>query len=152
MNKEKTIEFRGEQYFDDRLFILYLCPGNIDEQPDEDGLIHTTIYHENPPEKYIWCVVTYRNSPGYPIVGVKHFSSRERAVIYMWHIEPETPMISLNGKSPEQPLQYQEYSAWKKKNNLKEFDFHDVYMSGGENAREIITQTKDQFKGFDIKI
>ncbi len=149
MNKSKTVEFQGENYFDDRLFVLYLCEGEVETTPDSDGVIWTTIYHENPPKDHVWCVVTYRNSPGYPIARVDHFTSRERAVVYMWHIEPEVPLISLGGKSPANPLPYQSYLSWKKINNLKEFDFHNVYMPGGNNAREMIAQSAEHFNGIN---
>ncbi len=150
MNNSRTIEFGGQSYFDDRLFVLYLCEGKVETKPDNDGVIWTTIYHENPPTDHIWCVVTYRNCLGYPISRVDHFKSRERAVVYMWHVEPEVPLISLGGKSPTVPLPYQEYSAWKKENKLREFDFHDVYTPGGSNAKEMIAQIDDQFKGIKV--
>jgi len=149
MNNQKTIKFQENKYFDDRLFLLYLCEGKVDATPDGDDIIWTTIYHEDPPIDHIWCVVSYRNCPRYPIARVDHFKSRERAVVYMRNVEPEVPLISLNGKSPAVPLPYQEYLSWKKKNNLKEFDFHDVYTPGGTNAKEIIAQTKEQFRGIN---
>ncbi|MSR76245.1 MAG: hypothetical protein EXS68_01470 [Candidatus Ryanbacteria bacterium] len=152
MSQSNTIEFKGGQYYDDRLFVLYLCKGKVETTPDNDGIIWTTIYHEDVPNEHIWCVVTYRNCVGYPIAGVKHFTSRDRAVVYMWHIEPETPLISLNGLSPLPVPSYQDYLAWKKKNNLREFDFKTVFTPGGTNAEESIAQAKEQFKGMDIKV
>ena len=147
MNQTKTIEFQGQEYFDDRIFVLYLCKGSVEIEPDNDGVIWTTVYHEQAPQDHIWCVVTYRNCAGYPIAGVKHFTSRERAVVYMWHIEPETPLISLNGLSPFPSPLYQDYLVWKKKNNFREFDFKAVFTLGGTNAEEAIAQTEEQFKG-----
>lgn len=150
-NQPKMIRFQEQEYFDDRLFVLYLCEGKVDVTPDSDGIIWTTIYHEQAPADCIWCVVTYKNCIGYPIADVRHFTSRERAAVYIWHIEPETPLISLGGRSSNPPMPYQDYAAWKKENNFKEFDFQNVYTPGGSNAEEIIGQTVDQFKGIDIK-
>ena len=56
------ITFQGKQYFDDRFFVLYSCKGKVD--PESNGLIATTIYHEQAPEEHIWLVVTYRNYNG----------------------------------------------------------------------------------------
>ena len=39
------VEFQGQLYFDDRLYILYLCKGAGEVNPD--GLVSITIYHEN---------------------------------------------------------------------------------------------------------
>ncbi len=52
MNQIKTIKFQGEEYFDDRLFVLYLCKGKVEIQ--SDGVIITTIYHEQEPADFIW--------------------------------------------------------------------------------------------------
>lgn len=46
----KTVEFQRQQYYDDRLFVLYLCTGKVEIEDDDNGATWTTIYHENPPK------------------------------------------------------------------------------------------------------
>ncbi|OGM99141.1 MAG: hypothetical protein A2649_02010 [Candidatus Yanofskybacteria bacterium RIFCSPHIGHO2_01_FULL_41_26] len=145
MNQSKTIKFQGHEYFDDRLFVLYLCKGKVD--PESEGLIATTIYHDSAPEEYIWCVVTYRNYNRYPLYRIDSFYNKDDAIAYIKTIEPETPLISLGGKPPQKPLSYEDYVAWKKKNNLRDYDWKSLYTDGGSSAREIIYQTREQFKG-----
>jgi len=138
------ITFQGEQYFDDRLFVLYLCKGKV--ELESDGLIATTIYHDSAPADYIWCVVTYKNFNRYPLYRIDSFYKKDDAIAYIKLIEPETPLISLGGKLPQPPLSYQDYVAWKKKNNLKDYDWKSLFTSDGSNARETIYQTREQFK------
>jgi hypothetical protein len=141
------IEFNENKYFDDRIFVLYLCKGTVKIEPNDDGAVWTTIYHESPPSDHIWCVVTYKNIQIYPIYRVDSFHNKEDAIAYIKQIEPETPLISLGGKSPENPMQYDEYVEWKKKNNLQDYNWKSLYSAGGINASEIIGETKKQFKG-----
>jgi len=145
MNHPKTINFQGIDYFDDRLFILYLCPGTVEMK--DDGTVTTTIFHEQAPANHVWCVVTYRNTNRYPLYRVDSFYRKEDAEAYIKDVEPKTPLISLNGKSPEIPLSYEAYVAWKKENKLKEYDWKSLYLPGGSNAQESIYQTKEQFNG-----
>lgn len=146
------INFQGKEYFDDRLFVLYLCRGIVEFSYDENGnIVWTTIFHENAPDEHIWCVVTYRNCLGYPATGVKHFLNKERALRFIWDIEPSSPLISLNGNSPkiELPFDHEKYRLWKKENNYLEFDYKKVFTPDGSNAKEMIAQTEDQYKGVD---
>lgn len=145
MNQIKTIKYNGEEYFNDRLFVLYLCKGEV--APESDGLIAITIYHEQAPVDFIWCVVTYKNSNRYPLNRIDSFNKKDDAIAYLKLIEPETPLISLEGKSPQNPLAYDDYVLWKKKNGLKDYEWKSLYTPGGSNARETIYQTKEQFKG-----
>ncbi len=89
--------FNGEIYCDDRMFVLYLCKGTVDI---DDDLITTTIYHEEAPKDYKWCLVTYRNVDRYSIVRVDHFNSKDEAKAYMKKVEPTVPLISLGGGAP----------------------------------------------------
>lgn len=139
------IKFEEQEYFDDRLFILYLCKGKVEIEPD--GVVITTIYHEQEQTDFVWCVVTYKNCLRYPLYRVDSFYKKEDAMAYMEKIEPETPLISLGGKSPEQPISYDEYLKWKNKNGLKDYNWQELYTSSGSNASERIYQTKEQFKG-----
>ena len=145
MSQINTIAYQGDQYFDDRLYVLYLCKGKVD--PESDGLIATTIYHDQAPADSIWCVVTYKNCNRYPLNRIDSFYKKDDAIAYLKLIEPETPLISLEGKSPQNPVAYDDYVLWKKKNGLKDYEWESLYTPGGSNARETIYQTKEQFKG-----
>ena len=140
------IEFNGHSYFDDRLYVTYLCKGTVEISPD-DGVATTTIYHEQTPVNHVWCVVTYRDYNRYPLFRVDSFYKKDAAVSYIKIIEPETPLISLNGNSPLRPKTYEEYSIWKQSSNLKDYDYRSMFTLGGKNPTERIMQTKEQFKG-----
>ncbi len=147
MNESETIKFQGQNYFDDRLFVLYLCKGTVEIEPNEDGVVWTKIYHEKELDNYIWCVATYRNCNRYPLYRVDSFYKKEDAEEYIRKIEPETPLISLGGNPPATPLSYKDYSEWKVKNGLKEYDWKSLYSQDGTNASESVGQTKEQFGG-----
>lgn len=147
MNQSKTIEFQGQNYFDDRLFVLYLCKSTVEIEPDNDGVVWTKIYHEQAPTNHTWCVATYKNCNRYPLYRVDNFYKKDDAMAYMKQIEPETPLISLNGKSPLRPASYEDYLSWKKEKGFKEYDWQSLYSPDGMNAYETIGQTKEQFKG-----
>lgn len=149
MNESGTIKFQGQDYFDDRLFVLYLCEGTVEIEPGDDGVVWTKIYHEKAPEDHIWCVVTYRNCDRYSLYCVDSFHKKEDAMAYLRKIEPGTPLISLNGISPSNPLSYEEYLTWKSRNKLQDYNWKSMYSPGGTNASESIGQTKDQFKGIN---
>lgn len=148
IKNEKLIEYDGQKYFDDRLFVLYLCKGVVEE--DQDGLISTKIYHNNEQlKKYVWCLVTYRNCRRYPAVRVDSFYEKESAMQYLRKIEPTVPLISLGGKSMDSPMSYEEYLNWKNNNNFKEYNWREMYsvsgIDGGES--EIFFEDKKQFRG-----
>lgn len=147
--KSEKIEFQGQEYFDDRIYVLYLCEGTVEIEPGPDGAVWTKIYHEKVPEDYVWCVVTYRNCNRYPLYRVDSFYKKEDAEQYIKKIEPETPLISLGGNSPKKPLSYEEYSKWKVENGFKDYDWESLYSAGGTNASESVGQTKAQFKGIN---
>ena len=74
-------------------------------------MLETVIYHEAAPAEHLWCLITYRNTPGYPAVRVDHFQTRDEARSYMERTEPTVPLISLGGSSPRRPLPYAEFAA-----------------------------------------
>ena len=147
MDQSKTIEFEGQKYFDDRLFVLYLCAGKVEIEEGEGGVVWTKVYHENPPKDHLWCVATYKNCQRYPLYRVDSFYKEEDATAYIKQVEPETPLISLGGKTPENHLPYEQYLEWKRKNNLHDYDWKSLYSTDGANASESIGQTREQFKG-----
>ena len=142
-----TIHFNGFDYHDDRMFILYLCKATLDTTPNPERIHWTTIHHEGAPAGHLWCVATYRNSNGYPIFRVDHFRKREDAISYMMIVEPEVPLVSLNGLPPSKPKSFQEFTDWKNANGLKEYDYRTVFTPGGTNPRESVGHSADNFQG-----
>ncbi len=136
------IEFNGEIYNDERMFVLYVCKCTVDIN---DDVISTTIYHEEAPENYKWCVVTYRNVTRYMSTRVDHFDSESDAIAYMKKVEPDVPLISLGGKSPHDPLPYDQFVIWKERNKFKEYDYKKMYLPGGSNPREVIYKKNTEY-------
>ena len=132
--------FNGQLYYDDRLYLLYLCLGTIDI---EGNLVTTTIYHENAPPDAMWCLVTYRNCEQYPAVSVLHFATKENAIAYMESTEPTTPLISEGGASSG--ISSDAYAAWKREQGLAGYDYRTCYQPGGGNPKEVIVETYEKF-------
>ena len=84
--------WHGQLYKDDRLFILDLQLAQKYKKP-------------------VWAVTTRRNVDGFPPFRVDDFQTKEAAIAFIQKIEPETPRISLGGKSPQNPLEYTAYLA-----------------------------------------
>lgn len=82
--------WQGQLYKDDRLFILDLQLAQKNKQ-------------------LVWAVTTRRNIDGFPPFRVDDFPTKEEALAFIQKIEPETPRISLGGKSPQHPLEYASY-------------------------------------------
>jgi hypothetical protein len=130
------VEFNGETYHDDRIFVLHVCKCTVVAK--DDDMLETTIYHEDAPDKHKWCLVTYRNVTRYPAIRVDHFDSFEAARDYMKKVEPTVPLISLCGRSPGTTLPYDKFIKWKAKNYFKEYDYKKMYLEGGSNPKEVM--------------
>jgi hypothetical protein len=135
-----NVEYAGQTYNDDRLFILHLCKCTIDGSALET--IATTIYHENAPGESKWCLATFRNTARYPAVRVDDFYSLEAARTYMERVAPTGPLVSLGGQSPAEPLPYDQWLAWKTKNGFQDYDYKKRYLPGGKNPREVVISKK----------
>lgn len=131
-----SVTFNGERYHDDRLFVLHICKCTVSALDDQ--MLETVIYHENAPAEYLWCLATYRNVPGYPAVRVDHFQTYDEARAYRERTEPTVPLISLGGSSPRVSLSYAEFAECKSRNGFKDYDYHEVYSSGGKNPMEVV--------------
>lgn len=105
------ISFNGELYYDDRLYVLYVCKCTV--SPVDDDMLETIIHHESAPANHRWCIATYRNVKGYSLVRVDHFDSYDEARLYLEKTEPTVPLASLNGSPPASPMPYPEFSEWK---------------------------------------
>jgi len=132
-------EFNGEFYRDDRMYVLYLCKCTEEIRTDH---IVTIIYHENPPSHAKWCLVTYKNIERYMAVRVDTFNSKQDAEEYLQRVEPTVPLISLGGKSCNQPLSYKEFKEWKRDQGFQEYVYKKMYLPGGENPTEMILRKR----------
>lgn len=101
----RPINFQGNEYFDDRVFVLDIARALPSSPP-------------NPNDKP-WCLVTRRNVRGYPPTRADDFDTWEAAAEYVRRIEPETPLISHDGKSPNPAPTYDEYLAWCREHGIR---------------------------------
>ena len=85
--------WQGQIYLDDRLFIL-------DLQKAQKG------------DREVWAVTTRRNIEGFPPFRVDDFETKQEAISYLKEVEPSTPRISLQAKSPTPVPTYEEYLQW----------------------------------------
>ncbi len=129
------VAFRGETYNDDRMYVVHVarCTVGI-----EGASTVTTVYHETPPDGCTWCVVTYKNVAQYRATRIDHFPTLEAAQRHRELVEPQTPLVSLGGKSPGRPMGYKDYVLWKAGQGMRDFDYRRVFSKDGSHAREII--------------
>lgn len=108
--------YEGKIYNDDRLFILDIA-----------------LTEKNC--RTFWVIATRRNHEGFPPIRVDEFRSKAEAIEYIKKIEPTTPLISLGGKSPENPLAYEDYCKKLKEKNIP--SAIEIYEHNKDVKREI---------------
>jgi hypothetical protein len=135
-----TVIYEGMEYYDDRLLVVHSAPCVLKRESDE--LFETTVYYETVPESADvgWCVIVRQNSGEYRLVDIFSVPSEPFAAELQANIESVIPLASLGGVPPPtrtdaDPTQ-PPHSA---------FDYNRLFMSGGENAREVFVQSKEQF-------
>ena len=128
------IEFEGKIYNDDRMFVLYLCKCSV---RIEGNLVTTTIYHEKAPSEHDWALVTYKNVARYEACRIDRFKTVDAAKAYMETVEPLVPLISLGGRPSEEPLTCPEFQEWKKRNNLKDYDYKIIFSTFITDPKEV---------------
>lgn len=133
------VEFAGDFYRDDRMYVLHLAKCTEKEEVDH---VATTIYHEDPPQGAKWCLVTYLNNERYRATRVDKFETQSEAEAYMRHIEPTVPLISLGGQPPTHPMSYEDFCVWKRDRGMKDYDYKEVFSQEGENPMELIFRRK----------
>ena len=112
-NKKNLIEYNGEQYYDDRIFHLHLTISKKITLPD--GITTREIGENTNHNTYT--LYTRRNSIGRKPIKVDDFNNFEQALKYIEKVEPEVPLISLNGKSISPKPSIKEYKKLVIKNN-----------------------------------
>jgi hypothetical protein len=84
MGRSQNINYQGDTYRDDRIFVMNLSRGKV----EINGEIS---------QKFV--LVTYRNSLKFVATRADHFDTKEDAESYIKKNEHEVPLISQNGKS-----------------------------------------------------
>ena len=99
----RVIEYEGEDYRDDRIFVINLSYGKEGDVPK-------------------WILSTYRNTVHLIGRSTKCFDSKEEAIDYLKSIEQEVPLISNHGNPLEIPEGIENkreyFNEWLKKRNL----------------------------------
>lgn len=83
MGRSQNINYQGDTYRDDRIFVMNLSRGKVE--------INGEIF-----QKFV--LVTYRNSLKFVATRADNLDSREDAENYIKKIEHEVPLISQNGE------------------------------------------------------
>lgn len=135
--------FNGKKYNDDRMFVLFVAKCTRSE---DDEFIITEIHHAANSSNGKWCVVTFRNVERYSAYRVDHFNSEQEAKNYLEKIEPETPLISLDGQSPKNPLAFNVYTEWKKNNQFKDYNYREMFEKHHENGIEYFNPTETLYE------
>jgi len=135
----KGLYFNGEQYNDDRMFVLFVAKCTTSEN---DELISTTIHYESAPSNHKWCVATFKNVKRYMAYRVDVFDTEKEAVEYLEKVEPQTPLISLGGDSPINSMSFEEYIIWKKDKKYKDYNYKEMFLPGSKKPEETITKWK----------
>ncbi len=104
--------YEGQIYKDDRIFILDLTQAKKGNNS-------------------VWAIITRRNIDGFPPTRTDEFETKEKAIEYIKQIEPTTPRISLNGKSPKIPESYDK--------GCKQLKKEGILMSKPTNYREEVS-------------
>jgi len=117
--------WQGRMYRDDRVFIL-------DLQLASKG------------DRQVWAVTTRRNIDGFPPVRVDDFETKGKAVEFIQRIEPTTPRMSFGGKSPDNPVPYDEYVLRLHEAGIPSaMELHDLNSSGrGELIISEVTEAE----------
>jgi hypothetical protein len=111
--------WNGRVFNDDRLFILDMQIA--DKGGDE-----------------VWAVVTRWNHNGFPPYKVNDFPTQMEAIQFIKKIEPQTPRISLGGKSPSPVPSYIENLAILRANG--EQSAYAIYETNKHQERKLILQ------------
>ena len=106
MGRSQNINYQGDTYRDDRIFVMNLSRGKV----EINGEIS---------QKFV--LVTYRNSLKFVATRADHFDTKEDAENYIKKNEHEVPLISQNGKSlpiPDNVDTREFWLNWLKINNF----------------------------------
>ena len=102
------IEYNGELYRDDRLFVINLTYGKL-----KNDLTRKTVSK--------WTLITYRNTKQLTYTRSDFFENKGAAIKYLKDVEPKCPLISNDEKPlviPNGQNAWLYWNRWLKENNL----------------------------------
>ena len=102
------IEYNGELYRDDRLFVINLTYGKL-----KNDLTRKTVSR--------WTLITYRNTKQLTYTKSDFFENKGAAKEYLRDVEPKCPLISNDEKPlviPNGQNTWLYWNRWLKENNL----------------------------------
>ena len=91
------IEFQGETYRDDRVYVINLSKAIVTKGSERSTK---------------WELGTYRNTISLPATRSDHFETRKEAIEYLKEVEPTVPLISKGGKPLEIPGEVDRWLYW----------------------------------------
>ena len=112
-DETNLILYKGENYYDDRIFHLHLTLTNKQTLPD--GIVTREVGSNLSCDTYT--LITRRNSIGRKPIRADDFESYDEAIAYIERIEPEVPLISLNGNPIIPKPSIEEYKEMVKEKN-----------------------------------
>lgn len=103
------LNFGGQYYLDDRMFVIELEPVPPSNEADDSGIRR-------------WALTTRRNVPGYALFRQRLFDSREQAIAVLRSLAPQTPRLSLQGLTPIPPPTFEQHNQWLREQGLAPID------------------------------
>ena len=109
----KAIEYKGDKYRDERMFVLNLTFAQI---KIDDG-----VNLKSQELEYKWVLATYRNNLALTSFRTDKFDTKAKAIKYLKEVEPLVPLIG-NGEEalsiPDNIDRWQYWLDWLKRNKL----------------------------------
>lgn len=135
-----TVVYEGIEYYDDRLLVVHASPCILERESNEH--FKTIVYYEQLPKGADagWCVVVRQNSGNYRVVDIFNVPTEPFAAELKASIEALVPLASLGGEAPASMSNLEP-----RQTPHPPFDYNKLFMDGGENAREMFMQSKEQF-------
>ena len=140
MSSEKYIPYQGEDYRDDRMYVMNIATAKKDN-------------------KNCWNLATYRNILSLSATRNDFFDTKKEVLDYIREVEPRVPLISNNGQPLEIPNHINEedidgiwnhFSEWLKERDLfsavKEISHVPYYMDKKGYKKVIFHATHEIIK------
>lgn len=118
------IKFEGKLYNDNRIFVQNYSKGSVQKNNIRQ-------------KKYL--LITYRNTIQLPATRSDEFETKDELLNYIKKIEPDTPLISINGEKlniPDNEDRWQYWLNWLKEQGLKST------ITGFQNLPEWVKKDK----------
>lgn len=105
---DNKISYEGNWYYDERMYLLHLFYGKTEYV--SKGLQVIEEFLGTPKKQFIlWTRCNYGSRA---VIKSDSFLDRDEAIEYLKLVEPQTPLISLNGLPMKEILSYDDYCLW----------------------------------------